>query len=133
MFDASSLRAYVEGSSNLDVNQLRAATRYDGYDPGSPYIDIFWGVVSAWSHEKQKQLLKFVTAAERLPFGGARYITFVIQRVDLGPEGGDEYADLPTSSTCFGTLMLPVYADKDILERKLGLAVELGCEGFGTG
>jgi len=42
-------------------------------------------------------------------------------------------AELPTSSTCFGTLHLPRYPTKEMLERKLTMAVEMGAEGFGNG
>ena len=35
-------------------------------------------------------------------------------------------------STCFGTLYLPRYKDEQTLERKLGIALEFGGEGFGT-
>lgn len=123
------LRAIVEGTRNLSIPDLRATTTYEGYAPEGPYITAFWGIVEAWSKEKQKQLLKFVTAAERLPVGGAKDVTFRVHRV--GHEGSEEA--LPTSSTCFGTLYLPKYPSGEVLERKLTVALEMGGEGFGNG
>lgn len=122
------LRDFVEGSKRLNINELRQAARYDGFNADGRYMRIFWSVVSGWPENKQKQLLKFVTAAERIPIGGPSNITFIIQRADAE---NDER--LPTSSTCFGTLMLPKYKNAEVLDRKLSLAIEYGLEGFGTG
>ncbi|KAK3115691.1 hypothetical protein LTR53_004707 [Teratosphaeriaceae sp. CCFEE 6253] len=122
------LRALVEGSTNLDVEELRKATRYDGFDPDSKYIAGFWRMLKGWPEAKQRQLLKFVTAAERMPMGGPGHLTFVIQRAQPLTT---EY--LPTTSTCFGTLQLPHYPSVAILDQKLSLAIKYGLEGFGTG
>ncbi|KAK0942035.1 hypothetical protein LTR29_006453 [Friedmanniomyces endolithicus] len=124
----ANLKAFMEGSAHLDINKLRECTRYDGYDPNSKYIASFWSVVKSWPEEKQKQLLKFVTAAERVPIGGPEHLTFVVQRAR--PTSLDH---LPTSSTCFGTLQLPHYRSANVLDEKLSLALEYGLEGFGTG
>ena len=128
LFTPISLKAFMEGSRHLDIDELRSATKYDGYETNSKYINTFWRIVSLWSETKQKQLLKFVTAAERVPMGGASNLTFVIKKTVL-----EDLEHLPTSSTCFGTLYLPRYANAEVLEAKLSLAIEYGLEGFGTG
>lgn len=124
----ANIKAFVEGSSHLDIDDLRKATQYDGYDPNSSYIRGFWRVVKGWPEAKQKQLLKFVNAAERVPLGGCSNLTFVIQRAEP-----TNIAHLPTSSTCFGTLQLPQYASTRVLDEKMSLAIKYGLEGFGTG
>ncbi|PPJ53628.1 hypothetical protein CBER1_00841 [Cercospora berteroae] len=124
----SLLKSYVEGTDVLDIADLKAAARYDGYDERLKYIQAFWRIVAAWPQEKQKLLLKFVTAAERIPIGGAGHLTFIIKR----SQPNDPNA-LPTSSTCFGTLMLPRYQSHEILAAKLDIALKFGAEGFGTG
>lgn len=128
MLGSANLKSLAEGTQRLDIGDLRSSTRYDGYDGKSKYMQEFWRIVTAWPEEKQKQLLKFVTAAERIPITGARSLTFVIKKAS--PESLDS---LPTSSTCFGTLMLPRYGSSDILAEKLSLALRYGSEGFGTG
>lgn len=129
MLSATSFRDILEGSNDLDIEKLRDATQYDEpYSDIHPYIDSFWQLISSWPKEKQKQLVKFVTAAERIPAGGADRLTFKIQGAMY------ETVDaLPTSSTCFGVLTLPEYPDMQTLERKLSQALEFGLEGFGTG
>ncbi|GAB7366598.1 hypothetical protein MBLNU230_g8583t1 [Neophaeotheca triangularis] len=122
-----SLQKTIEGDDlELDIQALRDATRYDGYTPSDPYISDFWEIAAAWSQPEQRQLVKFVTAVERIPAGGSGSIRFEIKRA----EAFDVEA-LPTSSTCFGTLNLPRYGSREVLERKLGIAVKYGVEGFG--
>ncbi|KAF2482400.1 hypothetical protein BDY17DRAFT_310887 [Neohortaea acidophila] len=125
-----SLRTLLEGDTHFSLAELQAITQYDGYDPAMPYIASFWRVLDRWPVAKQMRLLKFVTACERVPAGGVGCLTFVIKRVvDFGEE--EDEAMLPTSSTCFGTLGLPLYRNEGVLERKLSLALEFGLEGFG--
>lgn len=122
------IKNLIEGSDELDINELKAVAKYEGYDPRHQYIRSFWQIVSGWPQPKQKQLLKFVTAIERVPVGGVSRLKFVISRA-----ASDLPNVLPTSSTCFGTLFLPRYSNEQMLARQLSLAVEYGCEGFGMG
>ncbi|KAK3645780.1 hypothetical protein LTR56_008967 [Elasticomyces elasticus] len=119
------LKSALEGSTRLDVDDLRKCTKYTNYYPNSSYIVDFWDVVKNWPEKKQRQLLQYVTAVERVPLGGCRYLTFEITRA-WDPNL------LPESSTCFGMLKLPQYDTKEILDEKLTLALEFGLEGFGN-
>jgi hypothetical protein len=137
IFTPRTLSHTLEGSSTIDLPALRAATKYTHYTPAEPYIATFWRILARWPPSKQKSLLKFVTAAERWPITGVGSLTFKIEEMSgysmAGDDGEDEDAMLlPTSSTCFGTLYLPRYKDEETLERKLGIALEFGGEGFGT-
>lgn len=128
LFTASDLKLHLEGSDHLDIHDLKNCAKYEGYDPKSRYIASFWKIVTSWPEAKHKQLLKFVTAAERIPIPGAKHLPFVIKKTT--PENGEV---LPTSSTCFGTLYLPKYPSPEVLAAKLNLALRYGCEGFGNG
>ncbi len=125
----STLRAILEGSATLDIKELRRVTHYDGYCDCDAYIQSFWTIVEGWPEAKQKQLIKFVTAVERFPAAGleAGNFHFSINRVWIS-----EPKVLPTSSTCFGVLYLPMYPDSETLERKLSIALEAGLGGFGA-
>jgi hypothetical protein len=127
MLSPEYMRTIMQGSKDLDIDELRKATVYQGYSPKQKYIRDFWRLVSSWREEKQKRLVKFVTAAERIPAGGASQLTFRIEK-----DGREDLESLPTSSTCFGTLVLPQYPNVETLDRKLTVALELGLEGFGT-
>lgn len=126
LFTSQTLKLYIEGTDRLNIDELRAAASYTDYEAGDEYIKSFWTVVSGWPESKQKQLLKFVTAAERIPIFGPSQLVFTIKRAD-NPE------HLPTSHTCFGMLDLPLYESTEELDRKLSLALKYGSEGFGMG
>ena len=52
------------------------------------------------------------------------------QRFTIERAFGDAEA-LPSSHTCFNTLVLPQYADAELLREKLLIAIREGNEGFG--
>ncbi|KAI5252198.1 hypothetical protein E4T42_03540 [Aureobasidium subglaciale] len=124
LLNADQFRNLVEGYNHLDIDALQQAATYNHYTAASPVVRWFWEVVKAYPQEKQKQLLEFVTASNRVPINGAASLTFVIERSDA------ETSALPGSSTCFGTLRLPEYESKEILARKLDIALEHSL-GFG--
>lgn len=125
LLDAPALRHLIEGTQTLDTRALEAVTLYaDGYDAAHPTIRAFWEVVHAWPQARQRQLLEFVTASERVPVNGVGSIRFEICRIG-------ESEMLPQAATCFGKLLLPEYPSKEVLERKLGVAVG-ECRGFGS-
>ncbi|PSN73624.1 hypothetical protein BS50DRAFT_482755 [Corynespora cassiicola Philippines] len=127
LFSPPSLRALAEGLQYIDAHALRAAARYeDGYHAEHRTIRAFWQVVEGWDQKDRRRLLEFVTASERVPVTGLESMNFVIGRA-----GGDTEL-LPTSSTCFGKLMLPEYeGGVERVAEKLGVAVRCG-RGFGV-
>lgn len=128
MLSPQNLREILEGSTHLDIDELRRSTEYGHpYTGSKPYIRAFWKLVSSWPEEKQMKLVKFVTAAERIPAAGVGKLNFKIH-----PARGVQSRDLPSSSTCFGTLNLPYYENSEVMNDKLTQALELGVEGFGV-
>jgi hypothetical protein len=125
IFTAEALQSFIEGVQEIDIEGLQASTVYDGYTADDQVIRWFWEAVKSWDHRRKKLLLEFVTASDRVPVNGVSVIGFVIQ--NNGPS--DEI--LPRSMTCFATLLLPQYSSKEVLERRLGIAVE-HAKGFGT-
>ena len=128
---------------DIDITELRRYARYVGWDAEHRAIKDFWAVVRRFGTEEKKRLLEFVTASDRVPVGGMRNLVFVVQRNGEGEEGDvaeEEEGEgteghvgrgrLPTSYTCYGTLLLPEYKDRETLRRKLGMALE-NAKGFG--
>lgn len=125
LFTPSTLKALVEGLPVIDVTGLEHVTRYEGgYHHKHSTIRQFWRVVRSWPQEKVRKLLEFVTSSDRLPVGGMERLVFVVQKNGLGD------GRLPSSSTCFGRLLLPEYNDEDKLREGLETAVE-NSKGFG--
>jgi len=126
LFLPEELELLVVGSPDLDFEALEVNTKYEGgYDKNSPVIKNFWKFVREAPKDTQVQLLKFATASCKAPIGGLGKMDFMIQRA------GPDSAQLPTSHTCFNTLILPDYGDNyEKLADLLGRAI-IECEGFG--
>ncbi|RDW75345.1 hypothetical protein BP6252_06487 [Coleophoma cylindrospora] len=124
LFTPEILQSVVEGVQEIDISDLRRFTRYVGWDASHKTVREFWSVVKRFDYEQKRKLLEFVTASDRVPVGGMRNLQFVVQRNGIGDE------HLPTSYTCYGTLLLPEYGSKEVLREKLGMALE-NSKGFG--
>jgi hypothetical protein len=120
------LELLVEGTPELDFEALEGSTQYEGgYDKNCPVIKNIWKWVKSAPEETQLKFLKFSTGSSKAPIGGLGEMPFKIQRA------GPDSIQLPTSHTCFNTLLIPDYGDDyDKLAQRLGRSV-LECEGFG--
>jgi ubiquitin-protein ligase E3 A len=120
------LELLLVGTPELDFSALETNTEYEGgYNAESDVVQIFWRFAKNACPETEIKLLKFVTGNSMAPIGGLGALPFKIQRAS------SDSMQLPTSHTCFNTLLLPDYGDDyDKLERLLGRAI-IECEGFG--
>ncbi|KIX96343.1 uncharacterized protein Z520_08121 [Fonsecaea multimorphosa CBS 102226] len=125
IFNPESLKALIEGYPEIDIDELQMTATYDEYTPDSPTIVDFWHIVRSMSTMQHRQLLEFVTASDRVPVNGMQSVTFIVQK------NGEEDDRLPSSSTCYGRLLLPQYSSRKVMEEKLTKAIE-NCVGFGT-
>ena len=125
LFTATELERLVCGSPVLDFGALRKAARYDGgYTADSRAVVWLWQEVADFTPEEERRFLKFFTGSDRAPIGGLGALRTVVQR------DGPDSAKLPTSHTCFNTLLLPDYASREALGDRLRLAI-MNSEGFG--
>ncbi|KID93175.1 HECT domain-containing protein [Metarhizium guizhouense ARSEF 977] len=123
----SLLQSIVEGVQEIDISELRRYARYVGWDSSHHTVKDFWSIVKRYDDRMKRKLLEFVTASDRLPVGGMRNVQFTVQK--NGEEEGSG-GHLPTAYTCYGTLLLPEYNDKEVLRERLGMALE-NAQGFG--
>jgi len=126
LFSPEELELLVVGIPELDFDALEKNTKYEGgYDESTHVVRNFWKFVKEANPEDQSKLLMFVTSSTKAPIGGLGKMNFIIQKAST------DSANLPTSHTCFNTLLLPDYGD-DYVKMKclLGRAI-LECEGFG--
>ena len=125
LFNPDELELLLCGTPELDFSLLRQNSTYEGgYSDTHTTVTRFWEIISEMNLEQKKKLLKFSTGSNRAPIGGLKNVNFKVQRA--GPDSNQ----LPTSHTCFNTLMLPDYSSKDKMRRLLLLAIE-NSEGFG--
>ncbi|KAG6002584.1 hypothetical protein E4U21_002967 [Claviceps maximensis] len=121
------LQSVVEGVQEIDISELRRHARYVGWASSHRTIRDFWSIVKRFDDSMKRKLLEFVTASDRVPVGGMKNVQFVIQK--NGEEEGDG-GHLPTAYTCYGTLLLPEYRDKEALRERLSMALQ-NAQGFG--
>jgi E3 ubiquitin-protein ligase TRIP12 len=96
-----------------------------GYQPGPRQItDFFQLFANDLTHDEKALLLKFVTGCSRLPFGGVGALVppLTIARKE-GDDGIAPDMYLPTVMTCSHYLKLPAYSNKQIMKKKLLLAI----------
>lgn len=72
-------------------------------------------------------MLTFSTGSDRAPVNGLKSMKFYIIK-DTEKDVTDR--KLPTSHTCFNQLLIPEYSSKEILRKKLHVAIE-NATGFG--
>lgn len=126
LFTPAELELLVVGSPELDFCALEANATYEGgYDKDSAVVQNMWKFVKNADQDTQRHFLKFATGTSQAPIGGLGAMAFKVQRA------GPDSPQLPTSHTCFNTLLLPDYGeDYGKLDERLGRAI-LECEGFG--
>ncbi|KAI1054956.1 hypothetical protein LB506_006842 [Fusarium annulatum] len=127
LLSPSTLQSLVEGVQEIDISELKRYARYVGWDASHRTIKDFWSIVKRYDERMKQRLLEFVTSSDRVPVGGMKNLQFVIQK--NGEEDGAG-GHLPTAYTCYGTLLLPEYKDKEVLRERLGMALE-NAQGFG--
>ena len=116
------LEELVCGKNKLDVRDLKKNTKYDGYKESDEVIKWFWEWLEECSDHEQSLYLKFVSGRTRLP----KEKTFKYEHIIVRSERNNNEA-LPHSATCFFTLKLPMYKDKETLKKKMKYSI-LNCD-----
>ncbi|KAM0679390.1 hypothetical protein BDAP_000257 [Binucleata daphniae] len=113
------LEKIIAGTPCIDVQMLKKSCILNGYDYNEKYITDFWDIVENYSTEEKKKFLQFITGNDRIPVGGLDNLKLVIMR------NGCDTNRLPSSQTCFNTLLLPEYSSKEKMEEKMGKAISM--------
>ena len=130
IFDAQQLELLICGLPEIDIDDLRCHTIYQGYKQSDSQILYLWNVVRTFSKEEKALFLQFVTGTSKVPLEGFRA---------LQGNGGVKHFNihkaynkglLPTAHTCFNQLDLPEYDSENELRTKLLIAIKEGSEGF---
>ncbi|CAM9834750.1 unnamed protein product [Phaeothamnion confervicola] len=123
LFTARELERLVCGVRQVDVDLLQQCTEYEEVDPAAPHVRAFWEVMREMRPDERTAFLRFVWARSRMPVSARDFpMSFKIQ----APQGGAKEAPdgyLPHAQTCFFSLSLPAYSDKEVLRRKLLYAI----------
>jgi len=131
IFNEKELELLISGLPEIDVDDWRNNTFYNGYTEASQIIRWFWRLVRNYSVEDRAKLLQFVTGTSKLPFEGFAGLRGQngVQKFQIFRVSGKDR--LPSAHTCFNQLDLPDYDTYEILEKNLRLSFEECSSGFG--
>jgi len=122
LFTWKEVELAVCGKPEVDVEQLKRCTKYEGYKEDDPVVQMFWKVMEELTPGERCLFLRFVSGRERLPTegelrkSGAKH-ALTISKVYSNTDS------LPKSSTCYSTLSLPRYSSQEILKKQLLTAI----------
>lgn len=154
-FNEQELELLISGTPDIDVDEWRSATEYNGYTSSDPVIVWFWRALKSFNREERAKVLSFATGTSRVPLGGFVELQGVqgTQRFSIHKAYGDTDR-LPQAHTCtsctrvapppnpplltpffpiagFNQIDLPQYSSYEMLRQQLLLAINEGGEGFG--
>jgi len=66
IFDAQELELVISGLPDIDLDDLRAHTEYQGYKPTDPVINFFWSALRTFSKDEKALFLQFVTGTSKV-------------------------------------------------------------------
>ncbi|OUM69102.1 hypothetical protein PIROE2DRAFT_38545, partial [Piromyces sp. E2] len=125
------LKFLISGVNEIDVNDWKEYTNYDGYDKNHITIINFWKCVENFSNENRTKLLLFVTGNSQVPVTGFKDLLGSgnnIQHFTIKKYGTED--NLPIAHTCFNRIDLPPYTSKTLLKQKLLCAISEGMGSF---
>jgi E3 ubiquitin-protein ligase HUWE1 len=133
MFTESELELMICGLPDIDIEDLRSHTVYQGFRATDQVVRWFWSILESFDDQDKARFIMFATGTSKVPLEGFKALQgtngtqlFTITRV----AGGDDR--LPSSHTCFNSIDLPGgYKSKEVLKKRLLFAVREGSEGFG--
>ncbi|KAF8629680.1 hypothetical protein AX17_005616 [Amanita inopinata Kibby_2008] len=131
IFNEQELELLISGTPDIDVDEWRAATEYNGYTSSDPNIVWWWRALKSFSRDERAKVLSFATGTSRVPLNGFVDLQGVqgVQRFSIHRAYG-EPDRLPQAHTCFNQIDLPQYTSYDMLRQQLLLAINEGGEGF---
>ncbi|KAJ7579230.1 hypothetical protein C8J56DRAFT_339945 [Mycena floridula] len=132
IFNEQELELLISGTPDIDVDEWRAATEYNGYSSSDPNIVWWWRALKSFTRDERAKVLSFATGTSRVPLSGFVDLQGVqgTQRFSIHKAYG-ESDRLPQAHTCFNQIDLPQYTSYDMLRQQLLLAINEGGEGFG--
>lgn len=121
-FSWSEVRMLLNGQPYINVDEIRAYTIYDGYQPDDLPVLWLWQAIREFAAADRGLALAFITGCSKVPLDGYNPPFQICKMV------GDVTA-LPRGQTCFNQIQLPVYSSYEVLVEKLVYAMK-NTEGF---
>jgi E3 ubiquitin-protein ligase TRIP12 len=105
-----------------------------GYTRESRSIGDLVAILCELSAAEQREFVRFVTGANRLPRGGLAKLepklTVVRKLPEVPGAGAENDAVLPSASTCTNYLKLPAYSTRAVMKERLLYCIREGQGSF---
>lgn len=100
-FNEQELELLISGTPDIDVDEWRAATEYNGYTASDPNIVWWWRALKSFNREERAKVLSFATGTSRVPLNGFLDLQGVqgVQKFSIHRAYGDPDR-LPQAHTC---------------------------------
>lgn len=135
LFHSKEAQQLISGRAGmrLDVDDLRRHCKLvGGIEEGSRTLNLLWEILEEFTAEDQARFLQFCTGSSKPPLLGFGSMNppFSIRGVEEGSVLNFvvDMDRLPSASTCFNLLKLPLYRNKANMKEKLLQAI---CSGAG--
>jgi len=132
-FNELDLKYLISGFNEINVDDWKNNTDYEGYKKTDITVVYFWRCVREFNNENRTKLLLFATGNSQIPVtgfkdlqGSGRIQHFKLKRLI----SSDIENTLPISHTCFNCIDLPPYVNYTALKQKLLLAISEGMGSF---
>jgi E3 ubiquitin-protein ligase HUWE1 len=112
-FTADELHIVIAGIPEIDIADMRANTKYEGYSETDQQSIWLCEVVEA----EMSLLMQFSSGTPLAPVEGFGSLPCKIARVGIHENPANN--PLPTAHTCWNQLDLPAYTSKEELREKL--------------
>lgn len=113
------LEKIIVGTNSIDIETIKKYTILNGYEKEDAIVKHFWEVIDDFCFDDKKRFLQFVTGNDRIPVSGPERLKLILMK------NGCDTERLPSSQTCFNTLLLPEYKSKEKLKIKLTKAITM--------
>ena len=100
IFNEQELELLISGLPDIDIDEWKANTVYEGYTLSSPQVQWFWRAVRSFDQEERAKLLQFSTGTSKVPLEGFSGLqgSDGVQKFQIHKEFGDVQR-LPSAHT----------------------------------
>merc|ERR1711865_950107 len=119
LFTWQEAEVLVCGSPEIDLEELKRHTMYQGYTEDDPTIQHFWTVMEEWGHKERSKFIQFAWGRQRLPRPGTWGRKMLLQNQHSEKE-------MPMAHTCFFHVELPPYSTLELTRKMLALTIKYG-------
>ncbi|RUS30549.1 hypothetical protein BC938DRAFT_479257 [Jimgerdemannia flammicorona] len=74
IFNEQELELLISGLPDIDIDDWKNTTEYQGYTSSSPQVQWFWRAVRSFDQEERAKLLQFATGTSKVPLEGFTHL-----------------------------------------------------------